>query len=127
MAEGDWTPSAADVREFETRLAGYLAASDLQSTLKGTRIRQELANYKRQYWGIVTGGQRALIVSFLHDSTTLDATAGWRTTVVLLEGDDPPYPVSSGIAVSGGGDKYFRLLYDVDSKRFSKLRINSPI
>jgi hypothetical protein len=46
---------------------------------------------------------------------------------VLLEGDDPPYPVSSGIAVSGGGDKYFRVLYDVDSKRFSKLRVNSPI
>lgn len=127
MSAGAWTPSAADVREFESRLAGYLAAPDVQPALQGTRIRQELANYKRQYWGIVTGGQRALIVSFLHDSTTLDATAGWRTTVVLLEGDDPPYPVSSGIAVSGGGDKYFRLLYDVDSKRFSKLRVNSPI
>ena len=127
MAAGTWTPSASDVREFETRLAGHLAGSDLEPALKGTRIRQALANYKRQYWGIVSGGQRALLVSFLHDSTTLDATAGWRTTVVLLEGDDPPYPVSSGIAVSGGGDKYFRLLYDVDSKRFSKLRVNSPI
>ena len=127
MAEGDWTPSAADVGEFETRLAGYLAASDLQSTLKGTRIRQELANYKRQYWGIVSGAQRALLVSFLYDSSTIPAPDEWRTRAVLLEGNDPPYPVSSGIAVSGGGDKYFRLLYDVDSKRFSKLRINSPI
>ncbi len=127
MAAGAWTPSAADVREFESRLAGYLAASDLQPRLTGTRIGQELANYKRQYWGIVTGGRRALLVSFLYDSAMLPAPGEWRTTAVLLEGDDPPYPVLSGIAIAGGGDKFFRLVYDIESKRFSQLRVNSPI
>jgi hypothetical protein len=122
-----WAPAAADVREFESRVAGYLAASDIQPTLSGTRIRQALSNYKRQYWGIVTGGRRALLVSFIYDSSTLAAPEEWRTTAVLLEGDDPPYPVSSGIVVSGGGDRYFRLVYDVESTRFSHLRINSPI
>jgi len=127
MAAGTWMPSAADVREFESRLAGYIAAPDVQPAIQGTRIRQELAHYKRQYWGIVTGGQRALLVSFLYDSSTLPAPDEWRTTPVLLEGDAPPYPALSGIAVQGGGDKFFRLVYDVESKRFSGLRVNSPI
>lgn len=127
MAEGAWTPSHADVREFESRLAGYMATPDVQPALQGTRIRQELANYKQQYWGIVTGGRRALLVSFLYDSAMLPAPDAWRTTAVLLEGSDPPYPALSGIAIAGGGDKFFRLVYDIESKRFSQLRVNSPI
>lgn len=127
MSAGAWTPSAADVREFESHLATALAAPALQPALQGTRIRQELARYKRQYWGIVTGSRRALLVSFIYDSSALPAPDEWRSTAVLLEGDDPPYPVSSGIAVSGGGDKYFRLVYDVDARGFSRLRVNSPI
>lgn len=127
MAEGAWTPSPADVREFESRLAGYMATPDVQPALQGTHIQQDLANYKRQYWGIVTGGRRALLVSFLYDSAMRPAPGKWRTTAVLLEGDDPPYPTLSGIAIAGGGDKFFRLVYDVESKRFSRLRVNSPI
>ncbi|MBL8141409.1 MAG: hypothetical protein JNM38_09895 [Acidobacteria bacterium] len=127
MVAGAWTPSAADVREFESRLAGYVATPDVQPALQGTRIRQKLANYKRQYWGIIAEGRRALLVSFIYDSSTLAAPEEWRTTAVLLEGDDPPYPVLSGIAIAGGGDKFFRLVYDVESKRFSRLRVNSPI
>jgi hypothetical protein len=127
MAAGAWMPSPADVRDFESRLGRYMATPDVHPALQGTRIRQELARYKRQYWGIVTGGRRALLVSFAHDSSPLAASAQWRTTALLLEGDDPPYPVASGIAVQGGGDTYFRLVYDVDSQRFSRLQVNSPL
>lgn len=127
MDAGPWTPSPEHVREFESRLAGYIAAPDVRLAIQGTRIRVELARFKRQYWGIVTGGRRALLVSFAHDSSALASSEQWPTTALLLEGDDPPYPVASGIAVQGGGDTYFRLVYDVESQRFSRLHVNSAI
>ena len=44
-----WTPTEADVREAEGQVADYLASSEVEALVRGSRIRSELANYKRQY------------------------------------------------------------------------------
>ncbi len=36
------------------------------------------------------------------------------------------YKTHRGIAVKGGGDTRFRLVYEVESNRFRRLRVNSP-
>lgn len=106
-----WTPAETDVREAETRLVEYLGSSDAAPVLRGARVRSELAQYRRQYWGVVRDGQRELLISFFHANTPAVARELWKTTV---------------FAVAGGGDNYFRVSFGVDSKRFSRLQINAP-
>lgn len=122
---GSWSPTERDIREAEGQLAAYLASAEAAPLVARTRIRSQLAKYKRQYWGIKRGNGRVLLISFIHDSALVDEPGRWRTTSFLLE--DGTYPTSTGVAVAGGGDRYFRVLYDLDSKRFSGLKINAPI
>ena len=106
-----WTPTEADIREAETLLGDYLASDEVAAVLRGSRVKSELAHYRRQYWGVVRDGQRELLVSFFHTSTPAVERGLWKTTV---------------FAVAGGGDNYFRVSYGVESKRFSRLQINAP-
>lgn len=123
-----WAPTEADVREAEGQLADYLSSSEVAALVRGSRIRSELANYKRQYWGVVRDGRRELLLSFIHASTSVVASGQWRNTAILAHGDgDHVYPVSTGVVVNGGFDRFFRVSYGVESKRFSRLDINSPV
>ena len=106
-----WTPTEADVREAEALLETYLASTEAAVALRGSRIRAELPRYRRQYWGVVRDGRHRLLFSFFHENTPAVARGLWQSTVM---------------AVQGGGDHYFRVSYDVDSKRFSRLQVNAP-
>ncbi|MGE3853349.1 MAG: hypothetical protein AB7K09_16545 [Planctomycetota bacterium] len=124
-AEFAWAPSEAQVREAEGRLAAFIGSGEASAVLRGTNIGAELANYKRQYWGTVANGRRQLLMSFIHQTSTLVEAGQWRTTAVLLE--DGGYPSSNGVVIQGGGERYFRVTYSIESKRFSQLHVNSPI
>ena len=106
-----WTPTEADVREAEKRLAAYLDSQEVASVLRGSRIRPELACYKRQYWGVTSGGRREILINFYHESTSVVKESVWLRGIV---------------AVTGGGDQFFRVSYRVQEKRFAGLRINAP-
>jgi hypothetical protein len=123
-AASAWAPGEPEVREAERDLPASIRSSEAGAVSKGSRIGAELANYKRQYWGVVRNGQRETL-SFIHRASPLGETGQWKTTAVLLEGGG--YPSSSGVVVQGGGERYFRVTYSLDFKRFSQLQINSPI
>ena len=124
-AASAWAPGESEVREAERSLPAFIASSETGAVLKGSRIGAELANYKRQYWGVVRNGRRELLISFIHRGSPLGETGQWKTTAVLLEGGG--YPSSTGVVVQGGGERQFRVTYSLESKRFSQLQINSPI
>lgn len=124
-AASAWAPGEPEVREAERALAAFVGSSEAGAMLKGSSIAAELANYKRQYWGVVRNGRRELLISFIHRSSPLGDTGQWKTTAVLLESGG--YPSASGVVVQGGGERYFRVTYSLESKRFGQLQINSPI
>lgn len=117
-----WAVRDVDVREAESRLPAYIASSEAGAVLQGSRVPSELANYKRQYWGLMHRGQRQLLITFIHRTSGL--ADQWRTAAILIEGGG--YPSSTGIGVQGGGERHFRVSYSIDAQRFSGLQLNSP-
>jgi len=106
-----WTPTEADIRDAEERLSQYLKSSEATAALGSTRIAPELTRYYRQYWGRVVRGQRQVLIQFFH----ADSSAGKRG--LWYQGT---------LVVSGGGYQFFRVSYDVRTKRFSGLKMNAP-
>ena len=106
-----WTPTAADVRQAEELLPAYLASRDAASALGESRVRAELPRYKRQYWGVVRRGRLEILIHFYHEDTSVGRKRLWLQGMV---------------AVSGGGDQFFRITYQPNTKRFTGLQINAP-
>ena len=106
-----WTPTEADVREAERLLPEYLDSRDAALALRGSRIRAELERYKRQYWGVIRGGQRDILIHFYHVDTDVGRKQLWLRGM---------------LAVAGGGDHFFRITYQMQRKRFAMLQINAP-
>ena len=105
-----WTPTEADVREAEKLLAEYVNSRDAEIRLRGTRIRAELARYKRQYWGVIRGGRRSMLISFYHEDTAAAQKELWLRRI---------------ISVMGGGDQFFRVTYHMQERRFDSLQANA--
>jgi hypothetical protein len=97
-----WTPSVADVLEAETRLEPFLKASKHPQV---PEILQNLKTYKRQYRGILEGGQKFLVVRFFCDAPLKDLTG---QEAVILD----------------GGPCFFNVRYSISTKTFSDLEIN---
>jgi hypothetical protein len=97
-----WTPSEDDVLILERGLVAFLQTS------KDPRVIQILKNikaYKRQYRGIVNGGQKVIIVRFFCDAVIQD----------LMEEDS---------IILDGGSCFFNLQYSTRTRIFSHLEIN---
>ncbi len=121
-----WTPSPADVVEMESRLRSALvqqrrADDRLQGRSQGARgdlhafrshhigqILEHLAEYRRQYVGIVARGEKRLLVNCFRSDPQQHPS--WRQQ--LVDVDD-------------GGFYYWRIQYQVDRKRFLEVDINS--
>src|SRR5258705_13063160 len=106
-----WTPTQVEVRNAEKLLPQYLNSRDAASGLRGTRIRTELPRYKRQYWGVMRGARRAILISFYHEDTAAVQKELWLRGIVT---------------VMGGGDQFFRITYHMQERRFDSLQINAP-
>lgn len=106
-----WTPTEADIREAEARLSGYLTSPEAAAVVRGTRIGSELTRYRRQYWGTVVRGQRHVLMLFVHADSSPGRSGLWYR---------------GAFVVMGGGDQFFRVSYDVRTRRFSGLRVNAP-
>jgi len=106
-----WTPTENDVREAEKLLPTYLVSPEAALKLRHTRIASQLGRYKRQYWGERNGSRRLIRLLFYHEETPVVQKGAWLRTAV---------------SVSGGGDRYFRVTYEMDRKRFTNLWVNTP-
>jgi len=106
-----WTPTATLVREAETLLPIYLDSSAAASRLRYTAIRSQLAQYKRQYWGLSSGNRRVMQIHFFHQETPVVQKGRWLKSVV---------------SVMGGGDRYFHVTYESERRSFTGLWVNAP-
>jgi hypothetical protein len=98
-----WTPVKEDVRKLEEKIEFHLRkVSDKRSPA----LWSKLAEYKRQYAGIVENGRRKIYANFFCDRAKI---TDWKTRPV---------------AVEDGGDCFFQIKYDVDTGTFSDLYIN---
>ena len=95
-----WTPTEDDVLQLEAGLSAYL---EQNAEPEHKRIWQELAEYKRQYVGIVQDGQNKIHTSFFCDSVNFDTTR---------------------MMVAGGGDCYFQVIYNIEEDLFSSLNVH---
>ena len=95
-----WTPTEDDVLQLEAGLSTYLQQN---AEPEHKRIWQELADYKRQYVGIVQDGQDKIHTSFFCDSINFDTTR---------------------MTIAGGGDCYFQVIYNVEEDLFSYLNVH---
>ena len=95
-----WTPTQDDVLQLEAGLATYLQQN---AEPEHTRVWQELADYKRQYVGIIQDGQPSIYTNFFCEGNISE-------TLTML-------PL-------GGGDCYFQVIYNVDRDLFSYLNVH---
>ena len=105
--KGYFTPSQEDILKAESKLIDYIQ----ETTSPGLDyplipdLSQKLANYKRQYVGIILEDGNKIWLNFFCDPHN----DGWKYGV---------------ISVIGGGGCYFNVLYDIKSEEFSHLLIN---
>ncbi len=96
-----WTPSQADVLALEKGIQAYLRQAAPDRSERGW---SNLAEYRRQYVGVVLEKRRVIWANFF-----CSFGGDWTTQRVVV--DD-------------GGECFFTVRYDVDSATFSDLRIN---
>jgi len=105
--EGTWLPSADDVKTLEPLLAVQLKA-ELAGDTRGRALR--VADFYRQYGGIVEGGLRLVVVNGFHKSY-VERRRGkkdvWKHEAVF---------------VVDGGCNYFHAAFDVATKEFAYVR-----
>jgi hypothetical protein len=103
MEEKDaWTPNKDDVLKLEEKIEAYLKKA---AAKRSPNLWSKLAQYKRQYIGIMRNNRRVIYANFFCDSFDKD----WKTKPVMV--DD-------------GGDCFFRVIYEPVSAAFSDLQIN---
>jgi hypothetical protein len=123
---GYWKPVAEDVALFEALLRAALVAGVrnpdallptppdrvyrryIPDHLREIIYRLDHGEYYRQYFGFLgPGGRQRLFVNFFHTSTALDID--WRITYVQ---------------VTDGGAGFWRIQFDLHSKRYQQFEMN---
>src|SRR5918912_447727 len=98
-----WTPTKDDVRKLEEKIEFYLRkVSDRRSPA----LWSKLADYRRQYAGVVENGHKKIYANFFCKTAQI---TDWKMNPV---------------AVKDGGDCFFQIKFDVDAGTFSNLYIN---
>ena len=98
-----WTPAKADVQKLEEKIEFYLRKT---ADRRSPALWSKLAEYRRQYAGVVENGRRKIYANFFCNTAQIK---DWKTRPV---------------AVEDGGDCFFQIKYDVEAGTFSNLYIN---
>jgi hypothetical protein len=99
-----WTPSESDVALAEQALPLYLQQLGTQDP-RAQLILKQISSYKRQYAGVVTGGQKEVFLSLFCQTDGID----WRQSEVI---------------VMDGGTCFFQVYFSVTEKTFSRFTVN---
>jgi hypothetical protein len=110
-----WSPASAQVEELEKRLPAYLRQQ------KHAAHADKLASYLRQYAGFTRKG-RKLIYLNAFPTNVVDMLC--HEDVKASQGDCRNHWRIEGIFVCDGGDDFWGVEYDPESKTFSGLDFN---
>ena len=102
-AEGAWTPGSSAITELEAALPAFLKSAPPE---RSPELWKKLPDYKRQYVGLLIKGHKTIYANYFCRAS---GDSDWTKAPVLV--DD-------------GGDCYFQVQYDVESKAFSDLQVN---
>ena len=108
-SQNHWNPEVDDILTLEGKIEDYLSKNAHEFHSKQAPTRKALAEYYRQYEGIIKNDKRVVRGFFFCDSLWPDEE--WQRDFV---------------DVSGGGDCYFYVDYEVDKGVFSNIRVNAP-
>ena len=103
-----WCPSPEQVLSAESGMRAHLLGS---LAWHSPRIRADLPRYKRQYVGFVRAGKRLIYIQFFHPDSGPVRDGSWSNTF---------------FTIMGGGDYFFRMLYDPAAKRHFDVWVNAP-
>ena len=96
-----WTPSESDITQAIPAIKAFL-------TKQAPSIANRLSQYRCQYFGIIVGDKKRIYCNFF-PKDDLWSDWDWKT--------DP-------LSVDDGGDWYFQLEYEIESKQCLNLQIN---
>jgi len=105
--KGYFTPLREDILKAESKVFDYIRDNTPQALgyPYAPDIDKKLANYKRQYVGVIFKDKRKIWINFFCNY----GNDSWK---------------NSPLSVIGGGACYFNVLYDIDSGLFSGLSVN---
>jgi hypothetical protein len=103
-SDGYWTPSESDVFAAEEGLKAFLKQSNNDRV---PEIVARLDTYKRQYFGIILGGQKQIAIRFLCEGSSIPLN--WTKEVDVI---------------NDGGSCFFNVRFTTKTKSFSDLQIN---
>lgn len=101
-----WTTSKELVLEIEPKLHEHILTT-LKDKPGYKWVLDNLYDYKIQYMGFYDGKKKILAISFMHISRVKNGE--WKEPFGVL----------------GGGQYYFNVIYDAESKYFSRLSVNA--
>jgi hypothetical protein len=102
--EGHWTIKDFDFEDLENRLEKYLRKVPLDDWNKD--LPDKFRKYKRQYIGRIVDGKKTIFINFFCEHFDGDY---WKRDLVM---------------VLDGGDCFFNVEYNPQTREFSKLSIN---
>jgi hypothetical protein len=106
-----WEPSVRDVERAEQRIPEFMRSEE-------PYLAGRLGEYVRQYFGVVQDGHRVIFCSFLHRMADVPQSPVYGDDYYLRQLGTPAM-------VLGGGEKFFRLLYDPKTDSCSNLHVNA--
>lgn len=102
-----WQIPSGLILELEIELSSYV---ENHKDEVGDRIASQLSQYRRNYFGLVSNGDRYVIIKAMHKSVM-----------------SFPFWCRFDSLMAGGGDSVWCIRYDVSTKEFSHFRINEPM
>ncbi len=102
-----WTPELDQILYIEAHLDEFLAQNGSKFNSGNAPTKEKLARYGRQYYGTSENNQRIIIGQYF-----------------CLFNDDRDWK-NYFVSVKGGGDCYFGVWYDPESRTFIALGVNS--
>jgi hypothetical protein len=105
---GYWTPEVDQILDIESKLQEYLAQNNSAFNSGHAPNKEKLSTYSRQYYGIVTEEGSYIYGKFFCSNYSEDAD--WPNHVV---------------AVKGGGDCFFGVWWEPDTKKFIAVGANA--
>lgn len=106
---GYWTPEVDQVLELESKLEEYLSHNRAVFNSGNAPSGEDLSSYRRQYIGVTNKEGSLLVGSFF--CSRFSENQDWQEQL---------------ISVMGGGDCFFKVWWDPNSREFTGMHVNSP-
>jgi hypothetical protein len=125
-----WRPSNEDIATLEAALSQLWIKPDKRVIVPGARaplknINRLLSDYVIQYHGRSWDGRRVIVgrAAYRHDPSS----DKYLIVPPEREAVGSPFEVYTDFDVAGGGENFFEMTYDVESRSVLELRFNAGV